>query len=253
MRLAPALALLLGTGCALHRFEAERLGPLAAPVPAPAIDQSAAMDLDAARAELTRQYFALHAPDLHLQPPFRMVPKVVVVHYTAIPTLDGTLRTFRAAAIDPGRPDVARQGRLNVGIQFVVDRDGRIYRLYPETAMVRHVIGLNHLAIGIENVASEDISKEQLDGRTGSDGNGRQLTPAQLAANVALIRMLRNEYPSLEWLIGHQEYRDFEDPRHPGHALFVEAVPGYRTEKIDPGKRFMKELRRRLQANETGR
>lgn len=247
MRWLPVLLALLSASCAAHRFAAQRLGPLPA-AESLTIDDSAAMRLDPARAELTRDYFRLHAPALDLRPPFEMQPRVVVVHYTAVPTLAGTLRVFRAETIDAGRGQVAANGRLNVGIQFVVDRDGRVYRLFPETTITRHVIGLNHVAIGIENIGSEDISADQLRGRVGPDGNGRQLTPAQLDANIALIRSLKNRYPTLEWVIGHQEYRDFEHPAHPGRALFVEAVPGYRTEKIDPGKRFIKELRRRLKA-----
>jgi N-acetyl-anhydromuramyl-L-alanine amidase AmpD len=247
MRVLPILLALLFAGCAAHRFAAQRLGPLPPPERL-GIDDSTVMRLDPERIELTREYFRIHAPALELKPPFEMQPRVVVVHYTAVPTLEGTLRVFRAGTIDRGRGQVAANGRLNVGIQFVVDRDGKIYRLFPETTITRHVIGLNHVAIGIENVGGEDISSDQLRGRTGNDGNGRQLTPAQLDANVALIRALKARHPGLEWVIGHQEYRDFEHPAHPGRALFVEAVPGYRTEKIDPGKRFMAELRRRLKA-----
>ncbi len=242
------LAALAFTGCAAHRFAGQRLGPVAAPPTPLAIDETTAMVLDPPRAELTRQYFALHAPGLGLQAPFRMDPKVVVVHYTVVPTLEKTLKLFREGAIDAGRDLVAANGRLNVGVQFVVDRDGKVYRLFPETTMTRHVIGLNHVAIGIENIGGEDISEDQLRGRVPGDGNGRQLTPAQLEANAALIRGLKARHPGLEWVVGHQEYRDFEHPRHPGRALFVEALPGYRTEKSDPGQRFMKELRRRLQA-----
>ena len=245
------LAALVCTGCAAHRFAAQRLGPAAAPAKPLAIDDTAAMALDPQRAELTRQYFELHAPGLKLEPPFRMEPKVVVVHYTVVPTLEKTLKLFREGAIDAGRGQVAANGRLNVGIQFVVDRDGKVYRLFPETTMTRHVIGLNHVAIGIENIGGEDISEDQLRGRVPGDGNGRQLTPAQLQANTALIRALKARHPGLEWVIGHHEYRDFEHPRHPGRALFVEALPDYRTEKSDPGPRFMKELRRRLQASGT--
>lgn len=247
MRALAVLLLLLSFGCAARRFEAQRLRPLPPPARL-AIEESTALELDAGRTELTREYFDLHAPGLGLQAPFRMVPKVVVVHYTAVPTLGATLRLFRAATIDAGRVAVAANGRLNVGVQFVVDRDGKVYRQFPETTMTRHVIGLNHVAIGIENIGSEDISAEQLRGQAPADGNGRQLTPAQLEANVALIAALKQRHPSLEWVIGHQEYRDFEHPAHPGRALFVEAVPGYRTEKIDPGVRFMKELRKRLRA-----
>ena len=247
MRRLPILLVLLSVGCAAHRFSTQRLGPLPPPERL-IVDDSAAMRLDPVRTELTRDYFRIHAPALDLRPPCEMQPRVVVVHYTAVPTLAGTLRVFRAETIDAGRGAVAANGRLNVGIQFVVDRDGRVYRLFPETTITRHVIGLNHVAIGIENIGSEDISADQLRGRTDPDGNGRQLTPAQLEANTALVRALKNRYPTLEWLIGHQEYRDFEHPAHPGRSLFVEAVPGYRTEKIDPGRRFMKELRRRLKA-----
>ncbi len=242
------LAALAFTGCAAHRFSRQRIGVLPAPAAPLAIDERSALALDAARAELTRQYFDLHAPGLGLQAPFRMEPKVVVVHYTVSPTLESTLRLFRQPEIDAGRDQVAANGRLNVGVQFVVDRDGRIYRLFPETTMTRHVIGLNHVAIGIENIGAEDISAEQLDGRAPADGNGRQLTPAQLAANVALIRDLKSRHPGLAWVIGHQEYRDFEHPGHPGRSLFVESLPGYRTAKRDPGERFMRELRRRLPA-----
>ncbi|MBI4913614.1 MAG: N-acetylmuramoyl-L-alanine amidase [Acidobacteria bacterium] len=246
MRLLPGLLLLLLTGCATRRFEAQRLIPLrSAPVPV-AIDESTALPLEGPRVEHTRDYFRLHAPALDLHPPFRMEPRVVVVHYTVIPSLARTLAYFRNETIDAGRDLVAANGRLNVGIQFIVDRDGRVYRCFPETAMVRHVIGLNHVAIGIENIGGEDISEDQLQGRVPGEGNGRQLTPAQVESNVALIRVLQARHPRLEWLIGHQEYRDFEHPRHPGRTLFMEAVAGYRTEKSDPGKRFMREVRNRL-------
>ena len=244
--LLPAAALLICLGCVPPRFEGQRLGPLAPPAGTLAIDNSAAMALDPQRLEWTREYFRIHAPGLELRAPFQMEPRVVVVHYTAIPTLEATFRVFRAAAIDAGRTLVADHGRLNVGIQFVVDRDGKVYRLFPETSMVRHVIGLNHVAIGIENVGSQDLSAAQLQGRVPGDGNGQQLTPAQLEANVALIRLLKLRHPSLEWVIGHHEYRDFEHPRHPGRGLFVEALPEYRTEKSDPGPLFMEHLRKRL-------
>lgn len=249
MRVFLPLAALLSLGCAVPRFEGQRLGPSAPPAAALPIDDSAAMALDPQRLEWTREYFRIHAPGLELRAPFQMRPKVVVVHYTAIPTLEGTLRVFRAEGIDPGRPEVARHGRLNVGIHFVVDRDGKVYRLFPETTMVRHVIGLNHVAIGIENVGSQDLSAAQLEGRAPRDGNGLQLTPAQLEANAALIRLLKQRHPGLEWVIGHHEYRDFEHPRHPGRGLFVEALPEYRTEKSDPGPFFMEQLRQRLKVS----
>ncbi|HVS03332.1 MAG TPA: peptidoglycan recognition family protein, partial [Thermoanaerobaculia bacterium] len=132
---------------------------------------------------------------------------------------------------------IGRHGALNVGIQFVVDRDGAIYSLYPETAMARHTIGLNHVAIGIENVGDGDL---------GDRAAAAPLTEAQLLANVALVRHLAAKYPTIDYLIGHREYRDVERQGHPAHALFYEALPGYRTEKVDPGRRFLRRLRQAL-------
>ena len=72
------------------------------------------------------------------------------------------------------------------------------------------------------------------------------LTEAQLVANIALVRYLAGRYESIDYLIGHSEYRQLERPAHPAHDLFHEELPEYRTEKIDPGRRFMKRLRRAL-------
>ncbi|MGH7482008.1 MAG: N-acetylmuramoyl-L-alanine amidase, partial [Longimicrobiales bacterium] len=93
------------------------------------------------------------------------------------------------------------------------------------TWMARHVIGLNHVAIGVENVGGED----------GVDN----LTDAQIEANIRLVRYLAARYPTIEYLIGHSEYRAFED-----HPLWRELDADYRTTKIDPGQRFMDAVRR---------
>ena len=211
----------------------------------PPIDDSHRTPIDAERVRLTRDYLAIHDPQaLAALPPgdgaaaLEFTPRMIVVHYTAIPTLAASLAEFTPLEIDAGRALVRENGLLNVGIQFVVDRDGAIYALYPETAIARHVIGLNAAAIGIENVGDADL---------GEAGPGKTpLSEAQLRADAALIRYLAGAHPTIEHLIGHQEYRDVEDPRHPAHALFREAVPGYRTEKSDPGRRFLRRLRREL-------
>lgn len=151
-----------------------------------------------------------------------IVPKVVVVHWTVIPTLDATFDAFDPATLPGARQDISSAGALNVSSQYVVDRDGTIYQLLPETTMARHTIGLNHAAIGIENVGN---------------GTDLPLTDAQLASNVAIVRYLSGKY-ELEYLIGHYEYTRFE-----GHALWKEKNEAYRTEKTDPGESFMQRLR----------
>jgi len=238
-----AASVVFAAGCATSRYGHARLPEGIRPVDV-TISDAHRIEIGSDRVALTRDYLAIHQPEVALALPpgddaeaIAFVPRIVVVHYTAIPTLQGTLDTFAPLEISGSREELRRNGLLNVGIQFVVARDGTIYASYPETAIARHVIGLNHVAIGIENVGDADL-----------DGPADEvpLTAAQLEANVRLIRYLATKYPTIRWVIGHSEYRDLEDPRHPAHVLFSEAIDSYRTEKSDPGKRFLKRLRREL-------
>lgn len=156
-----------------------------------------------------------------------ITPKMIVLHWTVIPTFKESFATFYPAAL-PSRPDIKAASALNVSSQFMVDRDGTIYRLLPETTMARHVIGLNHCAIGIENVGgSEDLP----------------LTKEQVASNIWLVNYLSNKY-DIDYLIGHYEYTQFE-----GHELWLEKDDGYRTEKTDPGADFMIKVREATKRN----
>lgn len=153
-----------------------------------------------------------------------MVPRVVVLHWTAGPTAASAWNTFAGATLS-GRAEIAGAGALNVGAHYLVDRDGTIERLASEDRILRHTIGLNHVAIGIENV-----------------GGGAEwpLTQAQIDANVALVRWIAGRQP-ITHLIGHLEYRSME-----GTAHFEERDPTYRTGKADPGADFMTAVRARL-------
>ncbi len=152
-----------------------------------------------------------------------IVPKMIVLHWTAIPTLKKSFEAFENSTLPNWRPDIESVSGLNVSSQFLVDQDGTIYQLMPETTMARHVIGLNHCAIGIENVGG---TKET------------PLTRKQLKANIFLVEYLTTKY-HIEYVIGHQEYILFE-----GHPLWLEVDDGYRTEKTDPGMDFMKKVRK---------
>jgi N-acetyl-anhydromuramyl-L-alanine amidase AmpD len=149
-------------------------------------------------------------------------PKMIVVHWTVYPTLEQAFEAFYSPQLPNYRPDIKNMSALNVSSHFMVDRDGTIYRLMPENLMARHVIGLNHCAIGIENVG-------------GTDKN--PLTRAQLDSNIWLIDYLTEKY-SIDYLIGHYEYTNFE-----AHKLWLEKEESYRTEKEDPGEDFMKDIR----------
>lgn len=150
-------------------------------------------------------------------------PKMVVVHWTAVPTLETTFDVFNPVHLG-GRPELTSASSLNVSAHFLVDRDGTIFRLLPDTTFARHTIGLNYMSIGIENIGGPDAP----------------LTKAQLKANAALIRYLNKKY-DFDYVIGHHEYYDFQNT-----PLWKETDPDYLTSKQDPGDKFMKRLRKKL-------
>lgn len=148
-----------------------------------------------------------------------ITPQAVAVHWTASGTWESAYNHFYAE--DRG------DGTLNVASHFIVDRNGQIYRLTPENALNRHIIGYNWCAIGIENV--------------GGVGGAEDLTEAQVAANVELIRYLQQKFPTIRYVFGHYQQ---DVARESG--LYIENVAGYRSEKIDPGPSFMGALRCQL-------
>ena len=211
-KLVVVFAAALMTGCAtVGQPVAEDIHIVDKPVPFPA-----------ERIELTKQYIREHyGRDVKN---IEIVPRIIVLHWTGGSSFNGSYNTFVPTTIEGARTELARTSALNVGIQFLVDRDGTIYRLMPETWMARHVIGLNYNAIGVENVGGRD--------------DVANLTDAQVAANIQLVRYLTHKYSTIQYLIGHMEYRDFE-----GHPLWLERDNSYRTGKSDPGEDFMSHVR----------
>jgi N-acetylmuramoyl-L-alanine amidase len=181
------------------------------------------MKWSAARERLTLEYRRKHsdpnATDLVI------APRVIVLHYTSGDSAKSTRAYFDNPRIEAERAELARGGAVNVSAHFLVDRDGTIYRLQPETRYARHCIGLNHIAIGIENVGDEPT---------------HPLTDAQVEADAALVRDLAARFP-ITHLLGHYEVMKFRaDP------LFVELDPTYKNDKPDPGARFMARVRERV-------
>jgi len=177
----------------------------------------------AEREQLTLAYRREHsdpaAKDLAI------TPHVIVLHYTDGTSAKATRAYFAQPRIEAARKELARHGAVNVSAHFLVDRDGTIYRLQPETRYARHCIGLNHVAIGSENVG---------------DGDAHLLTDAQVEADAALVRDLAARF-AITHLLGHYEVMKFRaDP------LFVELDRGYHNDKPDPGARFMAQVRERV-------
>ena len=171
------------------------------------------------REQLTREYAELH---YGLSTTTIEQPRAVVVHWTAGSTWESAYYTF----YDETRGDGS--GTVNVSSQFIVDKDGTIYRLMPENKLARHAIGYNWCAIGIENV--------------GGVGNAQDLTEAQLQANIELIRYLHEKYPTIEYVFGHYQQVAARES-----GLYIEYVQGYYSLKPDPGEIFMRGLRENLE------
>ena len=153
-----------------------------------------------------------------------ILPTMVVVHWTAINSLERSWKAFEGSRLPGSREAIKGASLLNVSAHYLIDRDGTIYRLMPDTLFARHVIGLNHCAIGIENIGSD----------------AEPLTDEQLKANTFLIKHLADKFP-IEYVIGHHEYTAFRS-----HKLWKEKDPNYLTSKTDPGDEFMGRLRKRL-------
>lgn len=184
------------------------------------------IDFGKQKVELTKEYiknhYGLDAKDITIN------PKIIVLHWTAVPTLEGSFDRLKPELLLTDRKDIAAAGALNVSSHFLVDRDGSIYRLMPDNYMARHTIGLNYYAIGIENVGGKGDKSEDL-------------TQAQVEANVYLVRYLKTKYPEIELLIGHYEYGRMKKTKY-----WLEKDDNYFTQKNDPGDIFMKAVRSRV-------
>lgn len=194
------------------------------PPDAPAVSiVDAPMAWSSARERLTLAYRRAHSDASAID--LTIVPQVIVLHYTGGGSAKATRDYFDSPTIEASRAQLARAGKVNVSAHFVVDRDGTIYQLQPVTRFARHCIGLNHLAIGIENAGDEAKYP---------------LTDAQVAADAALIRQLAGQY-KITHVLGHHEVMGFRT-----HPYYVERDPNYQNDKPDPGKAFMTKVRDKI-------
>jgi len=150
-----------------------------------------------------------------------IIPKIIVLHFTGFGTIKTIHEYFNAPTIEESRQLNKKVSALNVGSHYLIDRDGSIYQLIPDTLFARHAIGINYCAIGVENIGSE---KEPL-------------TEAQVISNAKLVHYLCAKH-NIEYLIGHEEYIQFRNT-----TLWKETDPKYITYKNDPGKSFMESVR----------
>jgi len=127
-----------------------------------------------------------------------LVPKVVVLHYTAGGSWESAWSLFNSNTPNMGNP-----GDLpGTSVHFIIDKDGTIYKLLPLDLQGRHTIGLNDVAIGIEFVE---------EGSGGSNAAVRNIfhREAQIDAGLALVRWLQYRFhTSTKNVIGHGTAND---------------------------------------------
>ncbi len=175
---------------------------------------------------------------------FKINPSILLLHYTAGPSLESAVSTF----VNPAR---------KVSAHVIIDRDGKIVQCVPFSVVAWHAgtsewdgkLGINNYAIGIEMVNAGILlpkdGKDDLqawwgrsypraealwaeDRRYGRFSWWHKYTDVQLAANESLCQALTTYYP-IKAILGHEEV----------------ALP--RGRKSDPGPAFpLEDLRERL-------
>lgn len=114
-------------------------------------------------------------------------PKLIVQHFAVAPDIDSIFNTFASNNPDPSYGELP-----NVCTHFAVDEDGRAVQFVSLNTRCRHVIGLNHLSIGIEHVGYSDADVLNNSG--------------MLRGSLRLTQQLRCEFGiPIEGVIGHNE------------------------------------------------
>lgn len=152
-------------------------------------------------------------------------PVMIVLHYTDGGSVNSIYNYFSSDTIEATRKFNKKASILNVSSHYLIDRDGTVYHLVPDTLFARHIIGLNHCSIGIENIGSK---KEPLTNR-------------QVESNAKLVRYLSKKY-NIQFLIGHSEYEVFRHTK-----WWKETDSEYYTVKEDPGEDFLQKVRSLLE------
>jgi hypothetical protein len=114
-------------------------------------------------------------------------PKQIVQHFAVAGSLDSIFNTFRPNTADPSYGELP-----NVCTHFAVSEKGEVIQMVPLGTRCRHVVGLNHVSIGIEHVGFSD--EEVLD------------NPKMMSASLRLTNDLRCRYGiAVSDVIGHNE------------------------------------------------
>jgi N-acetylmuramoyl-L-alanine amidase len=129
-----------------------------------------------------------------------VAPPVIVQHYTAGLSFEGAWNHFASNSKWNGEyPGTCSH--------FIIDRDGTIYQLVPLGTRCRHVVGMNHVSVGIEHVGTSD-------GMVLGD-------PQQMRSSLRLTVWLMRKFDvNIGDVIGHAEALE--------HRLHIELYKSWR-------------------------
>ena len=144
---------------------------------------------------------------------------LVVIHCTELPDL--------ATAREYGEKVLYESGAGNSG-HYYIDRDGTILRYVPGTRVAHHVRGRNADSIGIELVNRGRYPDWFM---SGNQTMSESYPEAQVASLRALLAQLRQEFPNLRAVAGHEELDTARVPASDDPAVMV-------PRKLDPGPLF---------------
>ncbi|MCX7513569.1 N-acetylmuramoyl-L-alanine amidase [Frateuria hangzhouensis] len=144
---------------------------------------------------------------------------LAVIHCTELPDL--------AMAREYGEKVLYESGAGNSG-HYYIDRDGTTLRYVPGTRIAHHVRGRNADSIGIELVNRGRYPDWFA---AGNQAMGEPYPDVQVVALRQLLARLREEFPNLRAIAGHEDLDTARVPASDDPAVLV-------PRKLDPGPLF---------------
>lgn len=145
---------------------------------------------------------------------------LVVIHCTELPDL--------AMAREFGERIRYEDSQTGNSGHYYIDRDGRTLRFVDDLRVAHHTFQFNPRSIGIELVNS---------GRYPNWNDSRHqsmtepYTAAQIESLLALLKQLRQHYPALLWIAGHDVLDRRKEPASDNPELL-------QPRRLDPGPMF---------------
>lgn len=123
----------------------------------------------------------------------KIIPRLIIMHMTANESLEKSLLLYYSPFLKKNKNILKNDGgNLNLSVHFLIDKDGTIYNLMPETYMSRSALGINHLSIAISNVGFSPTNK-------------------QVKSSVRLIKYLLKKYKTIKGLLAHTELKELQE------------------------------------------